>query len=597
MAGNYSVYPSTSGGGGGSLSSISFSIGTLDGQAATPNGGSVSSNSIFLQSATSTSPGLVSSAAQTFSGSKTFSNTTIFNATQSTQDMIPTADKTYNIGSVSLKYASGYFQTSVVVGSVSIGTGASAIVSQNLGGTGGTIRLGFLGAGAAWAQLFYDGSWLNCNDANGYSYFKFKNNTDPIYLFYNSANNPIFTLNSGSFTVTTQPIFPVLPQGPVVCGSSGALVIASISLTAQVSGVLPNANMSAVNLSTAAQVIGSISLTGQVSGILPVANSSRLDQLVGSVSLTAQVVGVLPAANLPAGTQIGSASLTTQVSGILPIANGGTNASTANAGFNNLSPMTTAGDFIIASGSGVAIRFAGNTSNSISYFTQTGSAGAAMPPAWRPFRGPNIQQFTSGSQTYSATSTTSYIRIRAIGGGAGGSSTGATGSSSFAGGSSIVGSSTFANAVIATGGAVVVTGANAGGAGGTGLNGDLKGVGGAGTSGVGNTQTPTLNSYGAAGGCGAGFGGGSGIGGANGGGTGGNGSNNTGGGGGGAGGNTSIVGAAGGGGGGYVEKIINNPPLTFLISVGGGGAGGNAGTSGGAGGNGGSGVIIIEEYF
>ncbi len=38
--------------------------------------------------------------------------------------------------------------------------------------------------------------------------------------------------------------------------------------------------------------------------------------------------------------------LATDVTGVLPIGNGGTNASTANLGFANLSPMTTRGDLI-----------------------------------------------------------------------------------------------------------------------------------------------------------------------------------------------------------------------------------------------------------
>ncbi len=38
--------------------------------------------------------------------------------------------------------------------------------------------------------------------------------------------------------------------------------------------------------------------------------------------------------------------LATDVTGVLPIANGGTNASTANLAFSNLSPMTTRGDLI-----------------------------------------------------------------------------------------------------------------------------------------------------------------------------------------------------------------------------------------------------------
>lgn len=67
---------------------------------------------------------------------------------------------------------------------------------------------------------------------------------------------------------------------------------------------------------------GSISLTTEVSGILPAANIPPLSGLTGSVSLTAQVSGILPAGNLPPLSGItGSVSLTAQVSGLLPLAN------------------------------------------------------------------------------------------------------------------------------------------------------------------------------------------------------------------------------------------------------------------------------------
>lgn len=74
MAGLFVQYPSFGGSGGSSsgLSSVSFSIGLLDGLPANPFGASVSSNSIFMQSFTAVFPGLVNSASQTFGGVKTF---------------------------------------------------------------------------------------------------------------------------------------------------------------------------------------------------------------------------------------------------------------------------------------------------------------------------------------------------------------------------------------------------------------------------------------------------------------------------------------------------------------------------------------------
>jgi hypothetical protein len=50
------------------------------------------------------------------------------------------------------------------------------------------------------------------------------------------------------------------------------------------------------------------------------------------------------------GSGGGTVDLTTDVTGVLPIANGGTNGSTATAGFDNLAPTTTKGDLVVHNG-------------------------------------------------------------------------------------------------------------------------------------------------------------------------------------------------------------------------------------------------------
>lgn len=348
--GTYINYPSqSSGGGGGGLSSISFSIGLLDGIAANPNGASVSSNSIFLQSATAVFPGLINSASQTFGGAKTFNSlltvlgTSSFGAVSVGGNIVPTLDNTFNLGTPGLRFANSYFATSLLVGSQNAAQGWVQLLPNGI--TGGTVRFGF--NAAAWTQVAYDGVELISNDFLGYNGFSFKNAASPNYRFFNSNNvaqftltdnnlsllanlsvNGIFTItgtssslsqvqnsNGSSYSITWPPqqganntFLGNNGSGALLWGSpSFSGITGSVSLTNQVSGVLPNANMSSVALGTAAQVTGSITLTNQVVGVLPNANMSAVAfgnaaQVTGSVSLATQVIGSLTAGFISGGT-------------------------------------------------------------------------------------------------------------------------------------------------------------------------------------------------------------------------------------------------------------------------------------------------------
>ena len=68
--------------------------------------------------------------------------------------------------------------------------------------------------------------------------------------------------------------------------------------------------------------------------------------------------------------------LTSGVTGTLPIANGGTNATTASAAFNNLSPMTAAGSLIYGGTSGAGTELVAGTANQVLHSGTTPSWGA-----------------------------------------------------------------------------------------------------------------------------------------------------------------------------------------------------------------------------
>ena len=136
-------------------------------------------------------------------------------------------------------------------------------------------------------------------------------------------------------------------------------------------------------------ISGTISLTTQVTGTLPVANggtgvttSTGTGNVVLSTTptLVTPILGTptsgtltnttgFPAANL-AGTALPSAIVTSSLTAVgtiatgvwngttIAIANGGTGQTTASAGFNALSPITTTGDLIIGNGTNSATRLA-----------------------------------------------------------------------------------------------------------------------------------------------------------------------------------------------------------------------------------------------
>lgn len=210
-------------------------------------------------------------------------------------------------------------------------------------------------------------------------------------------------------------------------------------------------------------------------------------------------------------------------------------------------------------------------------------------------KSPTIQKFTSGtSQTYTTPAGVTYIRVRMIGGGGGGSGTG--GGSPGTGGTGVA--TTFGSSLLVANGGTggQYRGGSAGGTAslGTGPIGTAVtgGEGSAWSDPAGGTQ-PLGGATGAA----TPFGGG-GVGGAynaagrapaanTGAGGGGGGSNNV---------STSSSGT-GGGGGGFIDAVITNPGSTYTYTVGAGGSAGTAGTSGNTGGAGAAGYIEVTEYY
>lgn len=329
MAGLFVSYPSLSGsGGGGGLSSISFSIGTLDAGTINQNGASVSSNSIFLQSATATFPGLVNSASQTFGGIKTFQDRVAFQSVTSHQGI----SSFKNFVSIGSGFSTGVLLTissntafQVAPASTNIhvigADGADNRISMDtynaiVGGAPGLFlrrargtsasptstlqddTLGFMGAvgygttafGASTSGTLSFKAAQLWTDTNQGTYFR-------ISLIANSTTTAIsrFLLTeSGVLALSAY----VGQTGPLfTTGSGGSLISGSVSLTTQVSGILP-----AANLPPLSGITGSVSLTTQVSGLLPQSN-------IGSLSASYNVGAIDTATASANGAVIGTSSL------------------------------------------------------------------------------------------------------------------------------------------------------------------------------------------------------------------------------------------------------------------------------------------------
>lgn len=211
---------------------------------------------------------------------------------------------------------------------------------------------------------------------------------------------------------------------------------------------------------------------------------------------------------------------------------------------------------------------------------------------------PTVQKFLSGSGTYTTPAHVSYIRVRMVGGGAGGSGSGTSNNGGIGGAG---GNSTFGTSLLTAGGASAGPNSYTYGYGGTAtINSPAVQIAAVvgGTGGPGSQHgTPDANAF-FSGGSGAttifGGGGGGTLGGSP-----GAGASNSGAGGGGAGASnvTNSTTGAGGSAGGYVEAIISSPSANYSYSVGTGGSAGTAGTSGFAGAAGGSGYIEVTEYY
>ena len=163
----------------------------------------------------------------------------------------------------------------------------------------------------------------------------------------------------GSNTVSASTIYGTIAGSNTIAAST----VTATSLVGTFYGPIAGSN-----------TITASSLVGTFYG--PVAGSNTIDaSTVTATSLVGTHYGPIAGANT-----IAASSLTLGTA--LSIGNGGTGQTTASAGFNALSPMTTLGDLIYGDASGSGSRLVGNTTGTKNFLAQTGTGSVSAAPVW-----------------------------------------------------------------------------------------------------------------------------------------------------------------------------------------------------------------------
>ena len=353
-----------------------LNIGTIDTPSASANGAHISGNSLIMQSASASVPGLVNLTTQTLAGVKTFSSAP--NLSSLTASLPLQLDASKNIISLGIDLSgaqatgtlaagrfpaltgdvtttAGSLATSLVattnttltslanlatVGTITSGTWNGTTLAINHGGTGQTTApaaFNALSPITTTGDLIYSPSGATSQRlAIG--------STGNVLTV--SGGVPTWAPPATSGTVTsvgmTVPTF--LSVSPSSITSSGTFAV-TLSGTA-----LPVANGgTGLTSGTSGGILGFTGTGTIASSALLAGNQLVIGGGAGATptTLAAGTVGqvlVMGASN-PGYGKVNLAS-SSAVTGTLPIANGGTGQATANPAFNALSPLTTKGDML-----------------------------------------------------------------------------------------------------------------------------------------------------------------------------------------------------------------------------------------------------------
>lgn len=393
-----------------------LAIGTYDSQSGVANGGVISGNSLYFQSATGSVPGMLSTGTQTVAGAKTFSNgvtatvtgTASGNTTYTANNHGVVVSGSTNAmtvlapdSSTAKAFVSGGSSADPSWATLGVAGGGSGITSGTSGGvlafTGTTtvassgllaqngVLLGG-GAGVAPSSLSTDSSTTKALVSGG-------TNTAPSWatLSVGGGGTGLTAGTSGGvpYYSSTSAITSsglLATQGVMLGGGSGGSPTTLTTDSSTAKALVSGGTNTAPSWATLGVGGGGTGLTAGTSGGVPYYSSTSAITSSGLLATKGVMLGggsgatptTLATDSSTSKVLISGGTNTAPTWGTVAIAGGGTGAVSQSAGFDALSPMTTGGDIIYGGASGTGTRLANGTAAQV-----LTSNGTTVAPSWQ----------------------------------------------------------------------------------------------------------------------------------------------------------------------------------------------------------------------
>lgn len=396
--------------GAGNLS-WSNAVNALGAVGSSPNadGASISGDTLTLQPADSTNPGVISTSAQTIPGAKTFGGDITVN-TNLTYTV--TNDSSTTGSNANLAHPTTYIRLSnaslTSIACIANASNGHFLAIINATGNAFTVVDNYGSCSGSYAPI-----------RTGYAKNISLPNNGGMQLIYSPTNGYWRLLGSTTTTLAsavdlTSDVTGVLPVANGGTGLTSLSTFAFLTSTQTLTNTsLQDQGTHIVDFSDATKKIN-FDAAGTAGTATTIQGSQTVDRTLTLPDATDTLVGKATTDTLTNKTISGSSntitnvSLTSGVTGTLPIASGGTGQITANDALNALlpsqtgnsgkvlstnatdaswvsvfsNPMTTLGDLVYENASPAPARLAGNTTTTTKFLTQTGDGVNSAAPSW-----------------------------------------------------------------------------------------------------------------------------------------------------------------------------------------------------------------------